>query len=381
VWQGSLVDLPRSDIDPDGLLEYSVVFTDRSLNHMSQRFVGVMQDLIGILTSTYGAATVAVVPGGGTYAMEAVARQLATGKRCLVVRNGLFSFRWSAILDAGSISADTTVCQARPVSDEHQAPWTPAPVEEVVAAIADQRPEVVFAPHVETSAGMVLPDDYVRAVAAATHEAGGLFVLDCIASGALWVDLSALRVDVLVSAPQKGWSGSPGAGFVMLGPAGREAVMATTSTSFSIDLQKWLTITEAYTLGQTPYHATMPTDTLAHNAAVMKESVSIGLDELRAAQADLGTRVRAMLGERGFRSVAAPEFAAASVVVVHTDDPDLKNGAKFKAQGVQIAAGVPLMCGEGADFSTFRVGLFGLDKLADVDRAVARLEARIDALQ
>ena len=374
------MELPRPDVDPDGLLEYSVVFTDRSLNHMSARFVGVMQDLIGILTTTYDAETVAVVPGGGTYAMEAVARQLATGKRCLVVRNGLFSFRWSAILDAGSIASATTVCQARPISDEHQAPWTPAPVDEVVAAIERERPEVVFAPHVETSAGMVLPDGYVRAVADATHAVGGLFVLDCIASGALWVDMKELGVDVLVSAPQKGWSGSPGAGFVMLGAAGREAVTSTTSTSFAIDLQKWLSITEAYTQGQTPYHATMPTDTLAHNAAIMRESVAIGLDKLNAAQVDLGARVRTMLGERGFRSVAAPEFAAASVVVVHTDDPDLKNGAKFKQQGVQIAAGVPLMCGEGDDFSTFRVGLFGLDKLGDVDAAVERLETTLDAV-
>ena len=374
------MNLPRPDVDPDGLLEYSVVFTDRSLNHMSARFVGVMQDLIGILTTTYDAETVAVVPGGGTYAMEAVARQLATGKRCLVVRNGLFSFRWSAILDAGSIASATTVCQARPISDEHQAPWTPAPVDEVVAAIERERPEVVFAPHVETSAGMVLPDGYVRAVADATHAVGGLFVLDCIASGALWVDMKELGVDVLVSAPQKGWSGSPGAGFVMLGAAGREAVTSTTSTSFAIDLQKWLSITEAYTQGQTPYHATMPTDTLAHNAAIMRESVATGLDKLNAAQVDLGARVRTMLGERGFRSVAAPEFAAASVVVVHTDDPDLKNGAKFKQPGVQIAAGVPLNCGEGDDWSTFRVGLFGLDKLGDVDGTVARLEQALDSV-
>ena len=374
------MELPRPDVDPDGLLEYSVVFTDRSLNHMSARFVGVMQDLIGILTTTYDAETVAVVPGGGTYAMEAVARQLATGKRCLVVRNGLFSFRWSAILDAGSIASATTVCQARPISDEHQAPWTPAPVDEVVAAIERERPAVVFAPHVETSAGMVLPDGYVRAVADATHAVGGLLVLDCIASGALWVDMKELGVDVLVSAPQKGWSGSPGAGFVMLGAAGREAVTSTTSTSFAIDLRKWLSITEAYTQGQTPYHATMPTDTLAHNAAIMRESVAIGLDKLNAAQVDLGARVRTMLGERGFRSVALPEFAAASVVVVHTDDPDLKNGAKFKQQGVQIAAGVPLMCGEGDGFSTFRVGLFGLDKLGDVDAAVERLETTLDAV-
>lgn len=373
--------LPRPDVDPDGLLEYSVVFTDRSLNHMSQRFVGVMQDVIGILSSTYSAETVAVVPGGGTYAMEAVARQIATGRRCLVVRNGLFSFRWSAILDAGSIAASTTVLQAQPVSSDPRSAWTPAPIEEVVAAIEREQPHVVFAPHVETAAGMLLPDDYVRAVSAATRSVGGLFVLDCIASGALWVDMADLGVDVLISAPQKGWSGSPGAGFVMLGPAGRGAVEESTSTSFAVDLKKWLSITEAYTSGQTPYHATMPTDTLAHDAALMRETVDAGLPELRAAQVALGTQVRALLADRGFASVAAPEFAAPSVVVVHTDDPELKSGAKFKARGVQIAAGVPLNCGEGEDWSTFRVGLFGLDKLGDVDGTVSRFAAHLDAIR
>ena len=377
LWQSAEVRLPRRDVDPDGLLEYSVVFTDRSLNHMSQRFVGVMQDIVDVLRTTYGAETVAVVPGGGTYAMEAVARQLATGRRCLVVRNGLFSYRWSQIFDAGSVTGHTTVCSARPVSDERHAPWAPPPVDEVVEAIEGNRPEVVFAAHVETAAGMVLPDDYVRAVAAATHGAGGLFVLDCIASGALWVDMTELGVDVLLSAPQKGWSGSPCAGYVMLGEAGRAQVMSTTSTSFAVDLQKWLTITEAYTRGQTPYHATLPTDTLAHDAALMLETRAAGLSELRQAQTSLGARVRAMLAEFGFPSVASEGFAAPSVVVAFTDDPDVRSGAKFKAQGIQVAAGVPLMCGEGDDFSTFRVGLFGLDKLTDVDGAVERLKAHL----
>jgi aspartate aminotransferase-like enzyme len=371
------VDLPRQDVDPDGLLEYSVVFTDRSLNHMSKRFVGVMQDIVDVLRTTYAAETVAVVPGGGTYAMEAVARQLATGRRCLVVRNGLFSYRWSQILDAGSVPEETTVCQARPTADERQASWIPAPVEEVVDAIERTRPEVVFAAHVETAAGMVLPDDYVRAVAAAAHGVGGLLVLDCIASGALWVDMTELGVDVLISAPQKGWSGSPCAGYVMLGEAGRAGVMASTSTSFAVDLQKWLTITEAYLQGQTPYHATMPTDTLAHDAALMLETRAAGLDELRQAQVSLGSQVRAMLAEHGFPSVAADGFAAPSVVVVHTDDPEVRSGAAFKQRGVQVAAGVPLMCGERDDFSTFRVGLFGLDKLTDVAGTVERLRVRL----
>ncbi len=349
------------------------MFTDRSLNHMSKRFVAVMQDIIDVLSTTYGADAVAVVPGGGTYGMEAVARQLATGRRCLVVRNGLFSYRWSQILDAGSVALETTVCTARPVSDERHASWVPAPVAEVVEAIALGRPEVVFAPHVETSAGIVLPDDYVRAIAAATHEAGGLFVLDCIASGALWVDMPDLGVDVLLSAPQKGWSGSPCAGFVMLSERARAQVMSTTSSSFAIDLKKWLTISDAYLQGQTPYHATMPTDALARNAALMLRTRDAGLDELRSAQTSLGALVRAMLADLGYASVAAEGFAAPSVVVAYTDDPDIRSGATFKQRGIQIAAGVPLMCGEPDDFSTFRVGLFGLDKLTDVDGTVERL--------
>ena len=357
-----------------------MVFTDRSLNHMSQRFVKVMQDLVDVLSTTYHAQTVAVVPGGGTYAMEAVARQLATGRRCLVVRNGLFSYRWSQIFDAGSIPAEATVCRARPVSAERQAAWQPPPVADVVEAIERERPEVVFAAHVETAAGMMLPDDYVGAIARATHEAGGLFVLDCIASGALWVDMSELEVDVLLSAPQKGWSGSPCAGFVMLGGAGRAAVTSTTSTSFAADLGTWLSITEAYLEGRTPYHATMPTDTLAHDAELMIQTRDAGLDRLRRAQIDLGARVRTVLGERGFRSVAAEEFAAPSVVVAFTDDPEIRSGAKFKQAGVQVAAGVPLMCGEPADFSSFRIGLFGLDKLTDVDGTVGRLETHLDEL-
>lgn len=344
---------------------------------MSRRFVGVMTDIHDVLRTTYGAESVAVVPGGGTYAMEAVARQLATGRRCLVVRNGLFSYRWSQILDTGLIADRTTVCTARPVSGERHATWVPTPVEEVIDTIERTRPEVVFAAHVETAAGMLLPDDYVRAVAAATHDVGGLFVLDCIASGALWVDMTDLGVDVLLSAPQKGWSGSPGAGYVMLSEAGRDRVMATTSTSFALDLKKWLAIADAYTQGQTPYHATMPTDTLAHDAALMLETRATGLDELRRAQLALGTRVRAVLADLGYPSVTADGFAAPSVVVAFTDDPEIRSGARLKERGIQVAAGVPLMCGEADDFSTFRIGLFGLDKLTDVDGTVERLQAQL----
>ncbi len=372
--------LPHDDVDPNGLLEYSVVFTDRSLNHMSARFVDVMQDINRILRQTYAAHAAAIVPGGGSYAMESVARQIATGQKCLIVRNGLFSFRWSQILDAGAIASETTVLQASPVSDEPQAAWAPAPIAEVVAAIERERPGVVFAPHVETASGMLLPDDYVRAIGEAVHSVGGLFVLDCIASGAVWASMPDLGVDVLISAPQKGWSGSPCAGYVMLSEAGRAAVESTTSTSFAMDLRKWLSIAEDYEAGRTPYHATMPTDALAHNAELMRETEERGFDKLAAAQRELGDRVRTLLAERGLPSVATAEFAAPSVVVVHTDDPKLKSGAGFKEVGVQIAAGVPLHCGEGEDFSSFRIGLFGLDKLGDIDGTIARLEAALDQL-
>ncbi len=369
--------LPHDDIDPDGLLEYSVVFTDRSLNHMSQRFVGVMQDLIGILRETYRAETVAVVPGGGTYGMESIARQLATDKRVLIVRNGAFSFRWSQIIETGGITDDVTVCKARPVEDSHQAAWVPAPLDDVTAAIREQRPQVVFAPHIETASGIVLPDDYLRGLAQAVHEVGGLFVLDCVASGALWVDMDAAGVDVLLTAPQKGWSGSPCAAYVMLAESGRQAVQDSTTTSFSMDLKKWLSITEAFADGKAPYHATMPTDALAHNTQLMREARQVGLETLRDAQTRLGAQVRRVLADAGLPSVAAPDVASPTVVVVHTDDPELHSGAAFKKVGLQIAAGVPLQCDEPEDFSTLRIGLFGLDKLADVDGTVDRLRSAL----
>lgn len=354
-----------------------MVFTDHSLNHMSARFVGVMQELLDILRTTYNAHSAAVVPGGGTYAMEAVARQLAGSQRCLIVRNGLFSFRWSQVLQIGGISDDVTVCQARKVDDAAHSPWLPAPVEEVTAAIERERPAVVFAPHVETASGMVLSDDYVRTIARATHAAGGLFVLDCIASGALWVDMVDLGVDVLLTAPQKGWSGTPCAGYVMFSEAGYEAVQHSQTTSFAADLGKWLFIAEEYRAGRAPYHATMPTDSLAHNVRLMRETTGRGLAALRMAQIDLGTRVRDVLARYGFDSVAAAQVASPTVVVSYTDDPEVRSGAAFTRAGLQVAAGVPLKCGEGEDFSTFRIGLFGLDKLADVDGTVDRLEAAV----
>ncbi len=368
------------DVDPHGLLEYSVVYTDRALNHMSVKFQGVMRDISAILKEAYDAQAVAIVPGSGTFAMEAVARQFATGQRCLVIRNGWFSFRWSQILDMGQIASSTTVLKAGRVGDGPQAAFAPAPIDEVVATIRAERPGVVFAPHVETASGMVLPDDYLRAVGAAVHEVGGLFVLDCIASGAIWVDMVDCNVDVLVSAPQKGWTGSPGCGFVMLGAAARERIDATTSSSFACDLKKWLQIMEAYEGGGFAYHTTMPTDALARTRDVMRETRERGFERVKAEQWELGRAARTMLQARGYPSVAAEGFQAPGVVVSFTTDPELQSGKKMAPQGLQIAAGVPLQCDEGADFRTFRIGLFGLDKLHDTKRAVAVLERAFASL-
>ncbi len=366
------------DVDPDGLLEFSVVFTDRSLNHMSAAFQKVMRDISGMLREVYAADAVALVPGGGTYAMEAVARQFATGETALVIRNGWFSYRWSQIFEMGSIPSDEIVMMARRTGNDPQSPFAPAPVDEVVAKIREARPAVVFAPHVETSAGMILPDDYIRSVTAAVHEVGGLFVLDCIASGCAWVDMKDLGVDVVISAPQKGWSASPSAGMVMMSEAARDRAKARVSTSYAVDLGKWLAIMEAYENGGHAYHATMPTDALRGLRDMMVEMKHWGFDRLKTAQWEQGERVRALLASKGVRSVAADGFQAPGVVVSYTDDPDVQAGRKFAAQGVQIAAGVPLQVGEGADFRTFRIGLFGFDKLKDVDASVARLETALD---
>lgn len=368
------------DVDPDGLLEFSVVYSDRSLNHMSQSFRTVMNDISATLKQIYHAHAIAIVPGSGTFAMEAVARQFGTGKKCLVIRNGWFSFRWSQILDMGDIPSSEKVLKARPISDEKNAPFAPAPIEEVVATIETDKPDVVFAPHVETSAGMVLPDDYLTAVAAATHRVGGIFVLDCIASGPLWVDMQALGVDVLISAPQKGWSGSPCAGLVMLSERATRQLDETTSTSFVCDLKKWLQIMQAYENGQHAYHATMPTDALTRFRNVMKEMESCGVDQVRQWQQELGDQIRSALTTNGFLSVAAEGFQAPTVVVCYTDDPDIKNGKKFMDAGIQIAGGVPLACDEPADFQTFRIGLFGIDKLQNVERTVDSFKAALEKL-
>lgn len=368
------------NIDPDGLLEFSVVFTDRSLNHMSTQFQGVMKDISTALKSVYGAQAVAVIPGGGTYAMEAVARQLAQNEKCLVIRNGWFSFRWTQILETAHIASSVTVLKASPTSNGSQAPFTPAPLDEVLAAIANEKPAVVFAPHVETASGMMLPNDYITAVADAVHAVGGLFVLDCIASGAMWVNMAETGVDVLISAPQKGWSASPCSGLVMLSDAAVAKVNTTTSSSFSCDLKKWLHIMQAYEQGGHAYHATMPTDSLKYFRDMMKEQEVFGFELMRERQIELGQKVRALLASKGFNSVAAQGFEAPGVAVFYTHDDLIHNGKAFIAQGLQTAAGVPLQCDEPADYKTFRIGLFGIDKLRDVDATVARFEQALNAL-
>jgi aspartate aminotransferase-like enzyme len=368
------------DVDPDGLLEYSVVFSDRALNHMSRAFQGVMKDISTTLKRVYRAPSAVVVPGSGTFGMEAVARQYATDRKCLVIRNGWFSYRWSQIFEMGRIPSQTTVLKARRTGTGPHAPYAPAPVAEVVATIRDARPDVVFAPHVETASGIVLPGDYVRSVADAAHAVGGMLVLDCVASGASWIDMEATGVDVLISAPQKGWSGPAGCALVMLSARARAAIERTTSTSFACDLRKWLQIIEAYENGGHAYYATMPTDALARLRGAMRELEAFGFDKADAAQRELGARVRAMLAGKGMPSVAAPGFEAASVIVSYTDDAGVQSGAKLADLGLQTAAGVPLQCDEPPDFRTFRIGLFGLDKLRNVERTVKSLDVAFSRL-
>jgi aspartate aminotransferase-like enzyme len=362
-----------SNVDPDGLLEYSVVYTDRAVNHMSNAFQGVMKDISKTLKQVYKAHSAIVVPGSGTFGMEAVARQFATGKRCLVIRNGWFSYRWTQIFDTCGIPASSVVLKARRVDDGKQAAFAPPPIEEVLAAIKENKPEVVFAPHVETASGILLPDGYLRKVADAVHAVGGLFVLDCIASGTIWVDMQATGVDVLISAPQKGWSASPCCALVMLSALARDKIESTTSTSFACDLRKWLQIMEAYEQGGFAYHATMPTDALTVLRNVMLETAAYGFEKVKAEQQELGDKVRALLVEKGFKSVAAEGFKAPGVIVSYTDDDAMQSAKKFTEAGMQVGAGVPLQCDEPADFKTFRIGLFGLDKLHNIERTVDSL--------
>ena len=365
------------NVDPDGLLEYSVVYTDRSLNHMSDSFQKAMNDVSSSLKEVYNAEAVVLVPGGGTYAMEAVARQFATNQSCLVLRNGWFSFRWSQIFEMGNIPSEEIVLKASRVSADSQAPFTPPNIDEVVELIKKKKPAMVFAPHVETSSGIILPDDYIRSIATAVHSVGGMFVLDCIASGAIWIDMKDCGVDILISAPQKGWSASPAFGMVMLSSDAAEKINETKSTSYSCDLLKWLQIMQAYESGGHAYHATMPTDAIKHFRDTVNETAEFGFDNARKNQQELGDKVSALLEKNNITRVAAKGFQAPGVVVSYTTDKDIQNGSKFKDIGMQIAAGVPLQCDEGDDYQTFRLGLFGLDKLKDVDAVVKKLEQAI----
>ena len=367
-------------VDPDGLLEFSVVYTDRSLNHMSEAFKGVITDISKLLKEVYNAKSALVVPGSGTYGMEAAARQFATGRKCAVIRNGWFSYRWTQIFEMGGISDDLHVIQGRQLTNEFEGSYAPPPIDEVVAWIRKEKPAVVFAPHVETSAGLILPPEYLRAVGDAVESVDGLFVLDCIASGAMWVDMAASKVDVLISAPQKGWSSSPCCALIAMSERARQKIEATQSTSYSCDLKKWLQIMETYEKGAHIYHTTMPTDSLRVLRDVMKETQAAGFAKLKKNQEDLGLKVRALLEAKGFKSVAAPGFQAPCVVVSYTKDPDIQNGKKFMALGMQTAAGVPLQVGERDDFRTFRIGLFGLEKLLNIDRTIGHLSSALDRL-
>ena len=365
-------------IDPNGLQEFSVVFTDRSLNHMSKEFQQVMCDLSSNLKEVYNANAVVLVPGGGTFAMEAVARQFGIDANVLVIRNGWFSYRWSQIFETSSNARSTTVLKARMVGNETLAPFRPAEVDDVVKKIKEDKPNIVFAPHVETSAGVILPDDYIRKIATAAHDVGALMVLDCIASGCVWVDMQDCGVDVLISAPQKGWSASPSAGLVMLSENAVTQIEKTNSDSFAIDLKKWHSIMQTYESGGHAYHATMPTDALRSFRDTVLETREFGFDRLKQAQWELGTKVRDYLSQKDVKSVAADGFKAPGVVVSYTQDNEIQNGSKFAAKGMQIAAGVPLACDEPAEFKTFRLGLFGLDKLYDVDGTFKRLTGVLD---
>ncbi len=366
------------DIDPDGLLEYSVVYTDRALNHMSQSFQSVMNDISSNLKEVYNAKAAIVVPGSGTFGMESVARQFASDEKCLVIRNGWFSYRWTQIFDAGNIPSEHMVMKARQIADEIDAPFQPPAIEDVVKTIKQEKPAMVFAPHVETSSGIILPDEYIKAIGEATHEIGGLFVLDCIASGTVWVDMQECNVDVLVSAPQKGWSGPPCAGLVMLSDAAIAKMEETENSSFAMNLKQWHTIMQAYEGGAHAYHATMPTDALRRFRDIMLETREYGYAKVKQNQLELGQKVRAMLKSKGIKSVAAEGFEAPGVVVSYTQDGEIQTGKKFGAIGMQIAAGVPLQCDERDDYQTFRLGLFGLDKLQNIDRSVASLETALN---
>ena len=363
------------------LFPRSVVYTDRALNHMSEPFKRAMNDISDTLKEAYNCKHAVVIPGSGTYAMEACARQFATGKKAVVLRNGFFSYRWTQIFEACGIPTEHTVLRAKPINPgapTHQLQFAPCPIEEVIETIQREKPGVLFAPHVETSTGMILPDDYIKQVSDAVHSVGGLFVLDCIASGTAWVDMEKVGVDALISAPQKGWTGPACAGLVMLSERGADVTRATRGSSFVCDLRKWLELMDSYEAGGFMYHATMPTDALITFRDVMLETKDFGFENACTKAWELGGIVHKMMcEEKGLVRVAAPGFQAPGVVVVHHSDAAVPG--KFIKAGTQIAAGVPFMIGEPSDTKTFRIGLFGLDKIRDPIKTASVFAQALDS--
>jgi aspartate aminotransferase-like enzyme len=365
-------------VDPEGLLEYSVVFSDRSLNHMSEKFQTVMCDISSLLKEVYNADAVAIVPGGGTYGMEAVCRQFAVDQEVLVIRNGWFSYRWSQILENGNFAKKITIMKANQIENHIHAPFSPPRIDEVVNKIHELKPKIVFAPHVETSAGVILPDSYLKTISEEAHSVGALVVLDCVASGCAWIDMKKTGVDILISAPQKGWSSTPSSGLVMMSNLATNVLQNTTSNSFAIDLKKWYTIMQTYENGGHAYHTTMPTDSLSGFRDTMLESKNYGFKKLYDNQWLLGNGIRKLLAQKSIKSVAPQGFCAPGVVVSYTNDKEIQSGKKFKDHGMQIAAGVPLQCDESKSFSTFRIGLFGLDKLKNVNASLSKFSTVLD---
>ena len=366
---------------------------------MSDPFQTVMRDLNTCLQTTYQADKVAIIPGSGTFGMEAVMRQFAREEHVLVIRNGWFSFRWTEIADMGgivngiSIPKSHTVLKARPVERADQdtqdtcphpqyAQYAPYPIDDVIERVHAERPAVLFAPHVETSTGMMLSDDYIRKAAAAMHEVGGLFVLDCIASGTVWADMKDLGVDVVISAPQKGWTGPACAALVMMSERAVAKMERTDEDSFSLSLKRWSSIMDLYERRGFGYHTTMPTDALRDFHEVTVETMRYGMAELKAAQLELGATARELLDSRGLTSVAAPGSEAPGVLVYYSprgvDNPLMMT--RFKNHGLQIAMGVPWRIDEPHGTRTFRLGLFGLDKMKNIPGTVGKLEKALDAV-
>ena len=364
--------------DPAGLKEYSVVYTDRALNHMSTKYCDVAKEVSSTLNEVYNSHRAVMLPGSGTYGMEATARALATDKKVLVLRNGYFSYRWTDIFDQTGIPSDVTVLKGSPVGASSRPQFTPHPLEDVLATIRREKPAVVFAPHVETSTGIKLPDEYVAEVGAAVQEHGGHFVLDCIASGTYWTDMKALNVDVVITAPQKGWTGPACVGLTMLSERATEAVRASKPKSMVLNLSKWLDVAESYDNGGFMYYTTMPTDAITLFRDVAAETKEYGFAKAKEDFILLGQEVRDMMASKGFTTVAADGYHAPGVVVAYTDDPNMF--PKFKSQGFQVAAGVPFMIDEPTGNHTFRIGLFGIDKLYNRARTVSRLAEGIDAV-